>query len=433
MQLFDIISLLISQVLSVPAVLMGLIALFGLALSGKSVSETFVGTLKTMFGIIILNLGVGAIVNATLPLSNVMNAAFKVHGIIPDGTLGLIYGMLTPINFPMTFSFVLALSLVLQLVIARFTPLKCIHLTGHILLGWSFNFTLICFAFGLRDIPLIVVASIMAAFYFTGMPWIVHRWDKDWIPDAGFTLGHDEYLAIIFGCTVGPYIGDPEKESCEKLQLPGWLSVFQDNTISSTLVMLVLWISMVLLAGQSAVTAYTGGQYWLIWAVMQAITFTAGIMVVLFGVRIFVGQIMPAFTGISRRVVPGAIPALDCPTVYPFGPQAVLVGYIAYLVGEVSATLTQLAIGYPYVSFPGVWLFFAGSTIGVYTDKEGGWKAVLVVCLITGYLAVWASSLYFPLLPQVLRQYGNTASDTDHSYILTPFLYLAKLFGYNPG
>jgi len=131
--------------------------------------------------------------------------------------------------------------------------------------------------------------------------------------------------------------------------------------------------------------------------------------------------------------VPGAIPALDCPTVYPFGPQAVLVGYVAYLVGEVSATLTQLVIGYPYVSFPGIWLFFAGSTIGVYTDKEGGWKAVLIVGLITGYLAVWASSLYFPLLPKELRQFGQTASDTDHSYILTPFLYLAKLLGYNPG
>ena len=424
--------LLINQVLTQPAVLMGLIALVGLALERKSVSEIFVGTLKTMFGVIVLTIGTGAIVDATYPLMGVMNAAFKVEGIIPNGTLGVIFGIFSPINWPATFSLVLALGFVLMLVIARFTPFKAIHLTGHILVGWAFKFTLISYAFGLRDIPLIVVASIMAALYWTVMPTIVHRWDKEWIPGAAFTLGHDEYLAIIFGCVVGPSIGDAKKESCEKLQLPGWLSVLQDNTIASTIVMLILWVSMVLLAGEAAVQPYTGGQYWLIWAVMQAIIFTSGIMVTLFGVRIFVGQIMPAFTGISRRLAPGAIPALDCPTVYPFGPQAVLVGYVAYLLGSILATVSQIAIGYPFVSFPGIWLFFAGSTIGVYTDKRGGWKAVVVVCLITGFIAIWLSSLYFPLLPKEIQAFGFTGSDTDHSYILAPLLYLAKLFGYNP-
>jgi len=432
MELIDILMLLIGQVLTVPAVLMGLIALVGLALERKSVSEVFVGTLKTMFGIIILSLGTGAIVNATLPLSNVMNAAFKVQGIVPNTLMGILYGLFTPINWPMTFSLVLALGFVLMLVIARFTPFKHVYLTGHLLVIWAQNFTLIAFAFGLRDIPLIIVGSIMAALYWTVMPWIVHRWDKDWIPEAGFTLGHDEYLGIIFGCTVGSRLGDPKKESCEKLKLPGWMSVFQDNTISSTIVMLILWISMVLIAGETAVKAYAGTQYWLLWAVIQAITFTAGIMVTLFGVRIFVGQIMPAFTGISRRLVPGAIPALDCPTVYPFGPQAVLVGYVSYLAGQVAATLTQLAIGYPYVSFPGIWLFFAGSTIGVYTDKRGGWKAVLIVGLITGFLFVWLSSLVFQVLPQEIQTFRTTGADTDDPYILALFLYLAKLFGYNP-
>jgi len=432
MDLFGILSLLIGQVLTVPSILMGLIALVGLALERKSVSEIFVGTLKTMFGVIILNLGTGAIVTATLPLSNVMNAAFHVNGIIPNTLMGIWYGIFTPINWPMTFSFVLALGFVFMLAIARFTPFKHIYLTGHLLVIWSQTFTLIAFAFGLRDIPLIVVASIMVALYWTVNPWIVHRWDKDWIPDAGFTLGHDEYLAIILGCTIGPHLGNPETESCEKLKLPGWMSVLQDNTISSTIVMLVLWIVMVLLAGQTAVQALAGTQYWLLWAVVQAITFTSGIMVTLFGVRIFVGQIMPAFTGISRRLVPGAIPALDCPTVYPFGPQAVLVGYVSYLAGQVVATLTQLAIGYPFVSFPGVWLFFAGSTIGVYTDKKGGWKAVLITGLIMGFLFVWLSSLYFQVLPQNIQTFRTTGADTDDPFYLTVFLYLAKLFGYKP-
>lgn len=44
----------------------------------------------------------------------------------------------------------------------------------------------------------------------------------------------------------------------------------------------------------------------------KSIYFGVGMTVMLLGVRMLIGEIVPAFKGIAEKVVPGAIPALDC-------------------------------------------------------------------------------------------------------------------------
>ena len=43
-----------------------------------------------------------------------------------------------------------------------------------------------------------------------------------------------------------------------------------------------------------------------------ALTLTANIYVLLAGVRMFVGEIMASFKGISERILPGAVAGVDC-------------------------------------------------------------------------------------------------------------------------
>ncbi len=61
----------------------------------------------------------------------------------------------------------------------------------------------------------------------------------------------------------------------------------------------------------------------------QALLFGGGVAVILLGVRTILGEIVPAFAGIGSRIVPDALPALDCPITFPFAPNAVLIGFFA--------------------------------------------------------------------------------------------------------
>jgi ascorbate-specific PTS system EIIC-type component UlaA len=80
-------------------------------------------------------------------------------------------------------------------------------------------------------------------------------------------------------------------------------------------------------------STFSGGQNYLVYAIIMAITFAAGVFIILQGVRLILAEIVPAFTGFSEKLVPNARPALDCPVVYPYAPNAVLIGFLFSFLG----------------------------------------------------------------------------------------------------
>ena len=62
----------------------------------------------------------------------------------------------------------------------------------------------------------------------------------------------------------------------------------------------------------------SAGQNFIIFAIIQSLTFAAGVYTILAGVRMVIAEIVPAFKGIADKLVKDAKPALDCPTVFPF-------------------------------------------------------------------------------------------------------------------
>ena len=68
----------IQQVLSTPAIFVGLIALLGLLLQRKDPQTCIKGTIKTILGFIVLNAGAGVVQDSIIPFGELFQAAFHV-------------------------------------------------------------------------------------------------------------------------------------------------------------------------------------------------------------------------------------------------------------------------------------------------------------------------------------------------------------------
>ncbi len=116
--------------------------------------------------------------------------------------------------------------------------------------------------------------------------------------------------------------------SIEELKVPKTLNFLRDSSVAISLTMMILFLILVLVAGKEFVeTSISGGQNFIIFAIIQSLTFAAGVWIILAGVRMIIAEIVPAFKGIADKLVKDAKPALDCPTVFPFAPNAVIVGF----------------------------------------------------------------------------------------------------------
>jgi len=435
LDILAIVNFLISQLFTQAPIFLGLIALIGLVLQRKKATEVFLGFLKTMLGVIVLNIGTGAIWGVVTSMAGITSKAFGVAGVFADdqAAYGTLLMFKVPIDFAYYSSMIFAVGFIFMLIIARFTPFKVVYITGHMMLWWTSTVpSVINMGMGLTGAPLIVVSSLICALYWTIPPYILHKYDKEWIPGAAFTLGHCQYFGEIGAVWTGKFFSkDPKKDSAENIKFPGWMKIFSDHTVSMSLATAAFMLGISAFAGATVVAPYTGGMNYLVWAAMQGLTFTAGVMTIMLGVRTFLGEITPAFKGISDRLVPGAVPALDCPTVFPYGPTAVLVGFLFDLSAQIIATLVLIGIRYPIILFPGpIPFFFDGAPIGVYGDKAGGWKCAAFWGFVSGLAFVFGGAMLYPMTgPLFTERTGILTSNTDQSVFITIIGWIVFLIG----
>ena len=170
-----------------------------------------------------------------------------------------------------------------------------------------------------------------------------------------------------------------------------------------SIVMIVVYLFTALVAGGSVVGELAGSQNPIVYTLIQAMTFVAGVLVLLQGVRMFLGEIVPAFKGISEKLVPGARPALDVPIFYASGPVATTVGFLCAMVGGIIATMLSTVLG--VVVLPGfIGLFFMGGAAGVFGDKLGGKRGCVVASFLLGFLFTIIVAVAYPLID--VARYG---------------------------
>jgi PTS system ascorbate-specific IIC component len=383
----------ITNVLSNPAIILGIIAAIGLIALRKSVSDIIKGTLKVLLGFIILQQGSSIIVSALIPFSTMFTEAFHLTGIVAEDN-SLVAAVQTVLGKET--AFILIFSFIINLIIARFTRWKYIFLTGHMMFSFAGTMAITLDQMGVTGWTAIAIGSVIQGICMVLFPAISQ-------PFVRKVTGNDQVAFGFWGSSwislsgwVGGLVGN-KKKSTEDIKVPKSIDFLKDMSVLMSLVMIVIFIVTAVFVDNSKISEITNGQNAYQFSLMTALTFVAGVLVLLQGVRMFLGEIIPAFKGIGDKIVPGAKPALDVPIFYSFAPVAVTIGFIAAMIGGLIVTLISGFL--PVVVLPSViGLFFMGGAAGVFGNAAGGARGAVVSGFFLGITFSLLVALAYPLI-----------------------------------
>lgn len=426
----------IQQVLSTPAIFVGLIALLGLALQKKDAQSIIKGTIKTILGFIVLSAGAGVIQDAIIPFGDLFQLAFGVHGVVPNNEAITSLGLN---EYAVQTASIFALGMCANILLARLSKWKYIFLTGHHALYMSCLIAIILSIAGLDGWKLIISGALLLGFLMAFFPAIMQPTMREVAGDDSLALGHFGSFGYWLSAQIGKLCGKKENtRTTEDVNFPQGLSFLRDNTISIAIAMFFCYI---IVAGASNFTNYEataeilGGNNWVLASVINAITFSAGIYIVLAGVRMLIAEIVPAFRGISEKLVPNAKPALDCPILFPFAPNAVLIGFFCSFVGGIIGLIVLALMGYAGIAvaiiLPGAVVhFFCGATAGVCGNARGGLKGCILGSFVHGVAVTFLAAGLLPVLGS-LGFANTTFSDVDFTIVGIIFGNMAKYVSEN--
>ncbi|GAA5115142.1 PTS ascorbate transporter subunit IIC [Orbus sasakiae] len=397
------------DILKVPAVLVGVIAMVGLIAQRKSLADTIKGTVKTILGFLVLGGGAGVVVSAITPLGDMFEQAFQLQGIIPNNeaivSMALNeYGAATAL--------IMAFGMVANIVVARFTRLKYIFLTGHHTFYMACMIGIILTVVGFEGWQLIFTGALTLGLVMAFFPALAQHQMRKITGNDDVAFGHFGTLGYVLSGWIGGMVGKGSR-STEEMNLPKNLSFLRDSSISISLTMMAIYLILAVCAGSDYVENYLShGDNYLVYAIIQAITFAAGVFIILQGVRLILAEIVPAFTGFSEKLVPNAKPALDCPVVFPYAPNAVLIGFLFSFIGGLVGLFVLGKLDLALI-LPGVVPhFFCGATAGVFGNAMGGRRGAMLGAFANGLLITFLPVLLLPVLGS-LGFANTTFSDTD--------------------
>ncbi|KKI90878.1 PTS ascorbate transporter subunit IIC [Bacillus sp. SA1-12] len=421
-----------TNIFGVPAILLGFIVLLGLLLQKKSASQTISGTFKAMIGFLIINAGAGVIVGALTVFEPMWKEVFGLEtssfaNFLGQEEFSAKYGSAVTLSMFIGF--------VINVLLARFTKFKYIYLTGHMMFWTTMIFAgIIIDAVGdLSFGKLVFFLSVFMGLYWTFQPAIVQPFMRKVTGNDNIALGHTSAVVAVLAALAGKFLGNKENDS-EKIKLPKGLEFLRDSNVITALTMGILFFvgAVILMTkgtpGAEELIAKSGDQNFIIYSIIQSLTFAGGIAVVLLGVKMFIGEIVPAFNGIATKLVPGAKPALDCPVVFTFAPNAVILGFLGAFGGAL-IWLVILGNTVAYVFVPTmIVLFFHGSTAGVFGNATGGVRGAVIGGFITATIVSWGQYLTVKfLLSSTIPDTAMWAADSD-MFVLGPIVkFIAQL------
>ena len=417
-----------SEVFGKPAYLIGIITAIGLIAGRRSIGDIIGGTAKATLGYIILAAGAGVVIAALTPFGAMIFGATGANGVVPTNEAITALVNAKP-AFGTDIAYAMFFGVLLSLVIARLTPLRYIFLTGHHMLFMATVLTVVLLSQQATDPLAVIGGAVGLATMMVVMPAFAHPWTKKVTGGQPFAIGHFNTLSYITSGFLGQFVGKGSK-STEEMELPDAIKFVRDPMVATAASMVILYLvfAVALLArvGEAAAIKDAGGGTvggaggYLAAQFGNALSFGAGVAIILLGVRTILGEIVPAFAGIAERVVPGAVPALDIPVMYPFAPNAVIIGFLMSVVGGLVGFVVLSAWLGPWLALPLILPgmvphFFDGAGAGVFGNATGGRRGAVVGGFVNGLIITFLAAILVPVM-SAIGFVNTTFGDSDFQW-----------------
>ncbi|MCE5637414.1 PTS ascorbate transporter subunit IIC [Staphylococcus pseudintermedius] len=416
---------LIVDVLSQPAILVALIAFIGLVVQKKPVSVVTSGTIKTILGFLVLSAGAGVVVQSLEPFGKIFQHAFGVQGVVPNNEAIISIALE---KYGTTAALIMVFGMLVNILIARISNLKFIFLTGHHTFYMAAFLAIILTVGHIKGVLTVILGALILGLIMAVFPALAQPTMRKITGNDQVALGHFGTVSYWAAGEVGKLFKGHSK-STEEINFPKGLSFLRESTISISLTMILLYLIASLFAGVGYVhDEISKDQNFIVFSLIQGVTFAAGVFIILTGVRLILAEIVPAFKGISEKLVPHSKPALDCPIVFPYAQNAVLIGFFVSFLTGVLGMFVMFLIG-GVVILPGVVPhFFLGATSGVFGNARGGIKGAVAGSALNGLLITFLPLLFLPFLGD-LGLASTTFSDTDFLVVGIVFGNIVKYLG----
>ncbi|NYN92143.1 PTS ascorbate transporter subunit IIC [Mesomycoplasma hyopneumoniae] len=444
--------------------LLGSLVLFGYLALGRGKVDAILGALKTAIGVFLLTVGSGGLVGLARPVFNAIGG-IKEGGVVPldpylgwtsannflQKGFGAANDFLTLISFTFIFAFIINILMVLA---KRFTNTNSIMITGHVMLQQSSIVTALLYVILFRTFPLLddgaistgsQVGLVLISGLFLGIYWATASGATLKITNlvtqnAGFAVGHQQMLSLFTSYKIGRFFGKKE-QSAENRKLPSSLKIFEDNIFTQTIIILVLFAVLFAIiigyhgienvinpkfngfaAPESATSAAKtaakeigaawnsslGGANFVFLILGGVLKIVATLVALMTGVRMFVTELQQSFHGISEKIIPGAVVAVDIAATYGFSINAVTYGFLGGVFGQFLAVFVTIGLAaipgnnFSLVAVPlFITLFFNSGAMGVFANASGGWKASFIVPTIIGFFEIIIISFALKLIQNI--------------------------------